>query len=148
MEILFGFQPQTIVEPKLAAMAIADANEEEIRFNKIRDEAHESLSKAQIRQKAAFDRHRGLNKEFKEEVVVVRRKAIATQGKAGKLSSLYRGLLKIGRKISETVYEIQSFEDPPKYKVTAPVDQLKRWEVTDNVGESDNSEYESEDDDV
>uniref|UniRef100_T1JFD8 Uncharacterized protein n=1 Tax=Strigamia maritima TaxID=126957 RepID=T1JFD8_STRMM len=109
-----------------------------------REEAFEALTAAQVRQKRAFDQHRGPNKRFnKGDIVAVRRKAIAIQGQAGKLSTLYRGPLQIGEKISDTLYVVESFETPPKYQVTAPIDQIKRWEIAEDVG-SDEEWCESE----
>uniref|UniRef100_T1JHH2 RNA-directed DNA polymerase n=1 Tax=Strigamia maritima TaxID=126957 RepID=T1JHH2_STRMM len=145
MEILYGFQPRTILESRLAATVVEDNEEDtEAAIAENRDEAHAALSQAQIRQKRAFDRHRGPNKTYDiGDVIVVRRKAIGIQNKAGKLASLYRGPLRVCRKISDTVFEVESFETPPKYRVTAPIDQLKKWDIVDDATQDDDDEEET-----
>uniref|UniRef100_T1JDG8 Integrase catalytic domain-containing protein n=1 Tax=Strigamia maritima TaxID=126957 RepID=T1JDG8_STRMM len=148
MEVLYRFQPRTILELPLAATVVEDTEDDmETTFEENRDEAHAALSRAQLRQKRTFDRHRGPNKTFNiEDVIVVRRKAIAMQNKAGKLTSLYRGPLRVCRKISDTVLEVASFETPPRYRVTAPVDQLKKWNIIDDATQDDDEETSGADD--
>ncbi|RWS00691.1 hypothetical protein B4U79_11010, partial [Dinothrombium tinctorium] len=67
------------------------------------------------------------------DIVVVRRNPIATDSKSTKLSSLFRGPYVVTRQINDGTYEIRSPDAKNKYATTAPVDQLKKWDLEDDA---------------
>ncbi|RWS04318.1 hypothetical protein B4U79_11157, partial [Dinothrombium tinctorium] len=134
MELMYGFRPRTVVDNVLAAEVDNDEEEEEPRVEAIREEAMNNIVRAQESQKKNYDLRRCRGRPFAvDDIVAVRRFTNRTDGQPSKLSSLYRGPFKISERLGESLYRITSIDPRRPYSSTAPADQLKRWEIDDDI---------------